>query len=281
MCRWSILLLLLIIALSGNSQSADYSFFTQKIDRGLRWHQFHGPWEGQLQHTNILRINPRHYRLDLAFAQDTLLPTSTFAQRAAARAAINAGFFDIRQGGSVTFLRSDGQPIADNRPNLVESDNEITEGAITITADGQLHIRNTRQDTAWRDSRYLDILVTGPLLLEKGDPSPLQDRAFNTARHPRSGACITQNGSMLLVAVDGRNEKAAGMSLREFTYYLYQQGCRDAINLDGGGSTTLVIAGQPDRGVVNMPSDNKQFDHQGERAVANALLVFPRKAKRP
>jgi exopolysaccharide biosynthesis protein len=49
--------------------------------------------------------------------------------------------------------------------------------------------------------------------------------------------------------------------------------CRNAINLDGGGSTTLWINGRPDNGVVNCPSDNRKFDHLGERAVGNVLLV--------
>jgi exopolysaccharide biosynthesis protein len=50
--------------------------------------------------------------------------------------------------------------------------------------------------------------------------------------------------------------------------------CVDALNLDGGGSSTMVIRGQPNNGVVNYPSDNKKFDHEGEREVANALVVL-------
>jgi exopolysaccharide biosynthesis protein len=46
-------------------------------------------------------------------------------------------------------------------------------------------------------------------------------------------------------------------------------GCRDALNLDGGGSSTMVFDGN----IVNHPSDNKKFDHQGERVVANAIVV--------
>ena len=42
--------------------------------------------------------------------------------------------------------------------------------------------------------------------------------------------------------------------------------CKDAINFDGGGSTTMYIQNQPENGVVNYPSDNKIFDHAGERA---------------
>ena len=46
-----------------------------------------------------------------------------------------------------------------------------------------------------------------------------------------------------------------------------------AINLDGGGSTTLYVEGASDNGVVNHPTDNRKFDNKGERKVANAILV--------
>jgi exopolysaccharide biosynthesis protein len=51
-------------------------------------------------------------------------------------------------------------------------------------------------------------------------------------------------------------------------------GCKDAINLDGGGSTTMYIKGQPFDGVVNYPCDNKQFDHYGERSVSNVVMIL-------
>ena len=47
--------------------------------------------------------------------------------------------------------------------------------------------------------------------------------------------------------------------------------CTEAINLDGGGSSTMYIK---DEGVINFPSDNKQHDHEGERPVSNAILVL-------
>jgi exopolysaccharide biosynthesis protein len=48
-------------------------------------------------------------------------------------------------------------------------------------------------------------------------------------------------------------------------------GCSSAINLDGGGSSTMYIK---DSGVVNYPSDNNQHDHEGERPVSNAILIL-------
>ncbi len=63
------------------------------------------------------------------------------------------------------------------------------------------------------------------------------------------------------------------MTLYELAEMMRLLKCRDAVNLDGGGSTTMWIDGKPFNGVVNMPSDNKKWDHEGERAVANILIV--------
>jgi exopolysaccharide biosynthesis protein len=77
--------------------------------------------------------------------------------------------------------------------------------------------------------------------------------------------CKTKK-SILFITIDGRMEKADGMSLVEAQKYLYDLGCIDAINLDGGGSTTMWTK---NKGVVNKPSDK-----DGERPVANAVLIL-------
>jgi exopolysaccharide biosynthesis protein len=45
------------------------------------------------------------------------------------------------------------------------------------------------------------------------------------------------------------------------------------MNLDGGGSAAMWIKGKPHKGIVSHPSDNKAFDHLGERAIANAIVI--------
>ena len=89
------------------------------------------------------------------------------------------------------------------------------------------------------------------------------------ARHPRSAVGISRDRKTLwLVTVDGRAERSVGMTLVELADALRQLGAWDALNFDGGGSTTLVIDGR----VVNTPSDPT-----GERPVGNALLVLERR----
>lgn len=93
--------------------------------------------------------------------------------------------------------------------------------------------------------------------------------SFASTRHPRTAIGYSQNGQKLfLVTVDGRQpEHSLGMSLTELAQFMLEQGCYQALNLDGGGSTTMIIGDK----VSNRPSDGT-----GERAVANSILVLSR-----
>ncbi|MFN2601942.1 MAG: phosphodiester glycosidase family protein [Gemmatimonadaceae bacterium] len=84
-------------------------------------------------------------------------------------------------------------------------------------------------------------------------------------RHPRTAVGYSRDGSTLfLLTVDGRSESSGGMTLVELANMMRKLGAWQAMNFDGGGSTTMVIDGA----LVNKPSDK-----EGERAVGNALLV--------
>lgn len=101
--------------------------------------------------------------------------------------------------------------------------------------------------------------------------------SFYTARHPRTAVGKKSDGTVILLTADGRSTQAAGLSLTELQKIMKWLGARYAINLDGGGSTTMYVAGGSDNGVVNHPSDNKLFDNMGQRKVANAILVHKAK----
>ncbi len=90
--------------------------------------------------------------------------------------------------------------------------------------------------------------------------------AFTYVRHPRSAIGYSSNKETLfLVTVDGRQRNSVGMTLPELADFMITLGAYDALNLDGGGSTTMVVRHQ----IKNSPSDAA-----GERAVCNALLVI-------
>ena len=112
-----------------------------------------------------------------------------------------------------------------------------------------------------------------PVLVRRGAPLPLDSSSFTTSRHPRTAVGIAEGGGrVMLVTVDGRQPPYSdGMSLRELTALMLGLGSHEALNLDGGGSTTMVLAGAMVAGgarVINRPSDPG-----GERPVANALAV--------
>jgi hypothetical protein len=120
------------------------------------------------------------------------------------------------------------------------------------------------------------IVGAGPLLLRDGISLGLgQSDAegfapdFGRSRHPRTALGIRADGTIVLLTVDGRQpEKSVGMTILELSELMREWGCRDALNLDGGGSTTMVVGGK----LVNNPSDAA-----GERPVSDALLVRPRR----
>ena len=102
-----------------------------------------------------------------------------------------------------------------------------------------------------------------------GDLEVSERPSFAAARHPRTAVGYDDDeGAVWVVVVDGRQPPhSAGMSLPELAALLEALGAEEALNLDGGGSSALVIGDRP----VNRPSDTA-----GERAVVNALALVRR-----
>jgi exopolysaccharide biosynthesis protein len=204
--------------------------------------------------------------LSLGFERTHLKTTTEFAQHSNALAAVNAGFFNMKEGGSVTFMKVDDIVINEN----TDASERLTKSCLAIDEKGHLSIP-VRIDPDWyrASENFDDVLFTGPLLLRDRKLS-IENELPRDIRNPRSCICTRKSGNILLITIDGRNEEAQGMTLYELSRLMKALKCEDAINLDGGGSTTMWIA---KKGVVNHPSDNKIFDAQGERNIANVLLV--------
>lgn len=240
----------------------------------LRRASFAGTLFGSNQYLCVLEVAPGA-RFDIVPADDkTLAKTTDLAARQGAVAAINGSFFNMRAPyGSVNYLRVDGTALAPNALDSYEnpgSGRSTRQTAAVATWQGGLYVLKADDLRTWE--RYIaaeDIVTTGPLLLVGGVPEPVVADSFNKTRHPRTAVGRRADGTVLLVVADGRNEQAAGLSMTELQQVMTALGCRDAVNLDGGGSTTMVVRGE----VVNHPSDNKQFDAAGERVVANIICV--------
>lgn len=114
---------------------------------------------------------------------------------------------------------------------------------------------------------FTGVIGGNPVLLRNGQIQP----GLSGDVHPRTAVGFSEDGSTLwIVVVDGRSARSRGVSLPELARIMQELGAHEAINLDGGGSATLVarspFSGQME--VKNTPSDG------GERPVPNGLGVF-------
>lgn len=246
----------------------------ERIAPGLKWKSSHTNLnDSLLQNINLLIIKENKRKISLVHSPLENVLTSKLAEAAGATAAINAGFFNVKTGGSVSYLKTKGM-ITDSDTAKKWQPNANLNGAILIDSTGDLSIAG-RMTNSWFDSHtgYVDVLVTGPLLLENRQKNVMPGTSLVTNTHPRSAVGVRGCHKVIFITVDGRDKEAAGMTLYELAELMMLLKCRDAVNLDGGGSTTMWIDGKPFNGVVNMPSDNKIWDHEGERVVANILIV--------
>ena len=95
-------------------------------------------------------------------------------------------------------------------------------------------------------------------------------------RHPRTAIAITGDNHLIMFVVNGRLSGCSGFSAKELTNFLIENfDPKYALNLDGGGSSTMCVKGLGDSSthVVNWPCDNKICDHDGERTVQTFLYI--------
>lgn len=229
---------------------------------------------GGTQHVNIVAIDSKaNKKIGIAFS-DSLIKTSELALKKNAIAAINGSYFDMRKGNSVCFLKV-GSMLKDTT-TLREWKARVT-GAIHVFEGKMRLFPWNKQIEKKYKSRKGTVLASGPLMLLNGkecDWSMCAPNFINT-KHPRSAVAITGNGTILFITVDGRMKNfAEGMNIRELSHFIRVLGGKNAINLDGGGSTTLWLKDAPHAGILNCPCDNGKFNHEGERKIANILYVY-------
>ncbi len=127
-----------------------------------------------------------------------------------------------------------------------------------------------KHSDSWQSMEFLvggaPMLLRGGEIVQDFGPEKIPEN-FVMQRHPRTAVGIRADGTWVIVVVDGRRPTlSVGMTLAELARLMKSLGCKDALNLDGGGSSTLYLYGQ----VVNIPSDLA-----GERPVSDAILIMP------
>ena len=225
------------------------------------------------QSISLIEIDPGAGLKVGVTVSDKMRETSKMASEQGAIAAINGSYFDMKRGNSVCFLKVDRQVV--DTTTLGEFARRVT-GAVSIRKGKMKIISWNRQIEKQYKGKKGIVLASGPLMLKDGrycDWS-LCEKDFIRTKHPRSAVALTKDGKILFITVDGRFPKhAGGVSIPELAHLIRILGGKDALNLDGGGSTTLWLSGAPDNGIVNYPCDNKRFDHRGERTVPNILYI--------
>jgi hypothetical protein len=185
------------------------------------------------------------------------------------------------------FVRPHGTPLGELRQAGVERRHVPFDSpwgglraCLHVSADG---LRIARRDQiATRPPG--DLLQAGPLLVDRGrvacggDPEGFSagrrqfDSDITDGRYPRAAIAVARRDRLLAVACDGRADDEAGLSMGELAEALIALGAVQALNLDGGGSTSLVASGR----LCNIPRESHGVELAGGRAVSTAIAFSAR-----
>ena len=279
------------------------------IDDGVVYYSFNGDDEITGKHQEVFVVdvdlgNP-NYQVKLVYENPRVTTSAAFKKRSNAIAAINANY----EPNSI-YMRVDGKeiyPLSKNTIGDTGIPNWKSEAAFTISGDsnvgflwagsqkkGEVTVEAQRQYyQSLSSDTYPNVISSAPLLIDnfnkvgeafcdekKSLPSSLSgedpDKHQRTL-HPRTAVALTENNHLILFCVDGRI-KSAGMGSKSLTRFLVKWfNPKYALNLDGGGSTTMCVKGEGDASthVVNYPCDgNKNYDHTGERPRDAFIMVL-------
>jgi len=257
---------------------ADADWFERELGSGVVWrHYLFDDLFGSMQSVSYIDIdlsNPSVV-VDFSYLATGRELTSSMvpSQFPSSVAGINGTYFDTSVGGHRTYLRINGTEVP---PGGALFPPWGYEGALALDASDNATVQEIPPGGWSADTTHPDILACGPLVIVAGVIPSADLTAIGshcTSRHPRSVVGITSDNHLILLTVDGRTDMAAGVTCEELGQIMEQLGCMDALNLDGGGSTTLWGADEPYNGVLNFPSDNGAYDHGGERACSNAIAI--------
>lgn len=212
------------------------------------------------QKVHLATISPKIFQIHLTRGGKPLTKTSEIAKKTDAIIAINAGFFE-KDGKPSGAFKLDGEwlqkPIKNRGVVGWSSRKRISfqfdrlkrdqEGLITSS------LAATNKHAGWWEEA--DFIVGGaPLLIHQGniiDPEPEKTlNSFLERRYARTAICTTKSNQILLIVVEGGDRLSwslgfrNGLSIAELSSFLKRRGCENALNLDGGKSSTMVLRGK-------------------------------------
>lgn len=225
---------------------------------------------------------------------------SEFGKEMGALAAVNAGYFHVKPRIPSVYFRIGKEVYGTTHP----TETYRVDGILGFKDKKGKKMMIEYSDTTQYENiagKWHTVMASGPMLVKGGEivvPQLKGDGAdganiaamleeqkkgakirthyssiqFYDMRHPRAAVGTDDEGNIYYVVIDGRFKgQGDGASIYETAYICKMLGMTEAINLDGGGSTTLW---SEVTGVINHPYDNKKWDHVGERAVPNLIVAY-------
>ena len=241
----------------------------ETIREGIVWTSTETTWLGEPRSLNVLSIMPSEIN-KIGIHYQSLYGTTTSKQATAlgAVAAINAAYY----GGTSHdgFVRVNGEvKVAGGR----SCSSFFADGAFMID-DNVPSICSVNGNAGAEALSSRNVVGSGPLLMQNGNTQAVNMTSdHNTTSHPRTAIGVTKDKRLLFVTVDGRFPGlAVGMSSELMVRYMKILGAYSALNLDGGGSTTMWIK---DKGVVNHTSQGgtSSWNSPVERSVGSIIYV--------
>ena len=185
--------------------------------------------------------------------------TSDMAENNNAVLAINGDYYGARQSGYVIRNGKLYRDTSGNRDALVIQKN----GEFKFVSESETSASELLQDGA------LQAFSFGPVLLNNGEISVGENDEVGMAMasNPRTAIGYLGNNHYVFVVSDGRTSESAGLSLYELASFMKELGVKDAYNLDGGGSSTMVFKGE----IINNPTTSGRSGE--ERAVSDIVYI--------
>ena len=240
------------------------------------------------QTISVICYTPKRFTSTIVLPEQ-LTRLSKTATAHGAEFGVNAGYWDVRIDLPSTFLKLNGKEIA----VTADYEKERVDGVVCIGKKSKKMVIDYCKagEEAPYAAKYDNILASGPMLIDEGTSVDHEGHtktmveashgkdigAYYTyiRRHPRTAVGTDKKGNIYLVVVDGRSKgNADGVTIAELTKVCEWLGLTDAINLDGGSSSTMWSQTE---GVINFPCRNKKFDHEGERKISSIISVKSRK----
>jgi exopolysaccharide biosynthesis protein len=237
---------------------------TRRIIRSTK-----GPWTINVLYADLNRCNTAEAvkGADSAIGRyKTTALLAALAMHERVVGGVNADFFNLKDGSPTNLLIVNGRMLTPpNGQPVLAFDSAGVPHILTFTlSDGRLAPFHPKNAVGGRTVLVRDSAIDASV--DTTGQVGFRDR------NPRTAAGIARAGrQLILVTVDGRDPQNAGMTLRELADLMLALGSRDALNLDGGGSTTFVYADPNSAGRLRI--GNHPSDKGGERTVGDALAI--------